>query len=196
MSETWSNLYKAKKMPSLRGWFLMAAPHLLDPNFYRTVVLLLQHNEDGAFGLVLNRPMSKTVREVWQQSGRGECAFDGPLYLGGPVTGPLIALHNDAECAEGEVIDGVYFAASPDVIDRLLNDPPEQLRVFTFYSGWAGGQLESELDEGAWITLPATPELIFCGEEDLWRRVGRLLQQRFFSAVLKPYQIPPDASLN
>lgn len=184
------------EMTSLQGCFLMAAPDLIDPNFYRTVVLLVQHDEGGAFGLVLNRPTRKTIREIWTELGRGECAYDGPLYLGGPVTGPLIALHDDRERADGEVLPGVYVTANKDVIDSLIADPPERMRVFSCYSGWAANQLESELAEGAWIVVPATSELIFLEEEDLWRRLSREMAERFLRSVLPPHRLPEDPTVN
>ncbi len=173
----------------------MAAPDLADPNFYRSVVLVVQHDSEGAFGLVMNRPTRKTVREVWNQLGRGECSCDSPLFLGGPVTGPLIALHDDGSRAEAQVLPGVYVSASKEVIDSLIERPPGKMRVFTCYSGWGPNQLELELDEGAWIVVPATAELVF-SDEDLWVKLSHDLGQRFLRSILRPERIPDDPSLN
>lgn len=184
------------EMTSLQGCFLMAAPDLLDPNFYRSVVLLVQHDEEGAFGLVLNKPTRKTVREVWEQLGREECAFDGLLYLGGPVTGPLMVLHDDESRGDAEVLPGVYVTASKEGIDSLVESPPARMRVFTCYSGWGAKQLESELDEGAWIVVPATVELVFLEDEDLWDRLGKEMSRDFLESVFPPDKLPEDPSLN
>ena len=89
-------------MNSLRGHFLVASKFLADPNFARTVVLLVQHDEDGAFGVVLNRRAGSTVEELWSQVGQANCNSQQPVYVGGPVPGPLMAIHADRSQAEVE----------------------------------------------------------------------------------------------
>jgi putative transcriptional regulator len=186
----------SERPESLKGYFLMASPALGDPNFYRTVVLLLEHTDSGAIGLVLNRPTSRSVRDVWAQLGRENCHCDAPLHIGGPVAGPLMALHNEPDVAEAEVMPGVYFSAQRDHLDQLVASPPPAFRIFTGYSGWAEGQLEGELAEGAWLTVPATAELIFYSEGDLWRRIARQLSQAFYTTVLGSGRLPPKEGLN
>jgi len=80
-------------MKSLQGHLLIASPTLLDPNFRKSVVLLVQHNEEGAMGLVLNRPTETKLCEAWTQVAETDCASDASLNLGGPCEGPLMALH-------------------------------------------------------------------------------------------------------
>ena len=80
-------------MKSLKGHFLVASPHLADANFYRSVVLMIQHDEDGAVGLVLNRPTDNTIAEVWEMISESPCDVQGCVSIGGPVAGPLMALH-------------------------------------------------------------------------------------------------------
>ena len=74
-------------MKSLQGHLLVASPKLVDPNFFHTVVLLVQHNQEGALGLVLNRPLQTTVQEMWQEVGESQCEVDQPLHQGGPCEG-------------------------------------------------------------------------------------------------------------
>ena len=77
-------------MESLEGQLLVATPQLMDPNFARTLVLLIQHTDEGALGVVVNRPLGKTIQELWREVGSAPCHSRQPIYLGGPVPGPLM----------------------------------------------------------------------------------------------------------
>src|SRR5688572_1282976 len=85
-------------MASLQGQFLVASPHLSDPNFYKSVVLMVKHDEEGAFGLILNRPTTNTVREIWRAVTEQDLECEQPIYMGGPVSGPLVCLHRMKSC--------------------------------------------------------------------------------------------------
>jgi len=183
-------------MKSFKGHFLVASPHLMDPNFVRTVVLLVHHNEDGAFGVVLNRPTESTIRELWEKVSEQPCSSDQRVHLGGPVSGPLMAVHTDASLAEMEIIPGVYFAAQRDHLEKLLQQEEHSLLLFVGHSGWGGGQLETELQQGAWLTSPATPEFVFYGDDDLWRKVTQEIGQGVLRDILKLRRMPKDASMN
>ena len=99
-------------MDSLASQLLIASPHLPDPTFSEAVVLILEHNAEGAFGLVLNRPTGTTIGELWKLVSE-ESTFDNdqPVSSGGPVSGPLICLHGHVEYSESEVLPGVYVCA-------------------------------------------------------------------------------------
>lgn len=183
-------------MASTQGQLLIATPQLADPNFYRTVVLMIQHSSQGAFGVVLNRRSSKTIREIWDQIGETCCATDQTLDLGGPVTGPLLALHTVEEDAEMEVIDGLFVASSKDKLLRIVAQHERPFRIFSGYAGWGEGQLERELEAGAWLRLPANHEHIFGSDEDLWRKVGKDIAGSVLKAALGNRQPPPDPSYN
>src|SRR5438876_10549654 len=92
---------------SLQGQLLLATVKLVDPNFARAVVLMVQHDENGAMGLILNRPLETTIQEVCSQQLDLTCAVDGPLHLGGPCEGPLMILHTRQLDAQVEVIPEV-----------------------------------------------------------------------------------------
>lgn len=162
---------------SLRGQLLIAAPQLAD-YFRRTVVLVLEHNEDGAMGLVLNRPTETAVAEVVPDLAElaGEDAF---VHAGGPV-------NPDAVLALGDV-DGTPELLAPEDTDR----EPRRLRVFAGYAGWAPGQLDGEVGEEAWITTPAKPGDAFA-EKDLWAEV---LQRKGGTYALMA-TMPIDPTLN
>jgi len=184
-------------MKSLKGYFLVASPHLQDPNFVRTVVLLVHHSDEGAFGVVLNRPTDSTVRELWEKVSNSPCGSDQRVHLGGPVSGPLMAVHTDASLAELEIIPGVYFAAQRDHLESLIRQQQHAFRLFVGHSGWGSGQLENELKQGAWFTTPATAEFVFYPDADeLWRRVTQHVGQTILTDMLKLKGVPKDASMN
>lgn len=180
-------------MQSLKGQLLVAGPALVDPNFRRTVVLVGEHSEEGALGVVLNRASETTVGEaVPELSG----LVDGleNVHVGGPVQRSAIVVLADfvePDRAGALVLDSVGFLPAeidPDEIGEL-----RRARVFAGYAGWGPGQLEEELEEGSWIVEPALPEDVFTGEPDeLWSDVLRRKGG--------PYEVlslmPPDPSLN
>jgi putative transcriptional regulator len=142
---------------SLKGKLLFSTPALFDPNFRRTVVLLGEHGDDGAMGLVLNRQSETTVGDAVPDLG-GVAGFDSLVYIGGPVQPDavlVLAEFDDATSAAGSLLVGdVGFARADGDLD-LLQASTRRARVFAGYSGWAPGQLESELEESSWIVEPA-----------------------------------------
>lgn len=159
-------------MESLKGKLLISSGGLYDPNFRHTVVLIGEHGEEGAVGVVLNRPLEATVEEavpaLADLVGPGEL-----LFKGGPVEPRQAVLL--AEVGEPGLIDVPVFGS----VGFLTGEVPSYLesqvfraRVFLGHAGWAPGQLEAEMDEDAWIVDPATEDDIFTGSpEDLWRQV-------------------------
>jgi putative transcriptional regulator len=151
----------------------VATPPLVDPNFDRTVVLVLEHTSDGAFGLVINRPSgtpADTAFPYWTES----MSLPGEVFIGGPVQPEaMIALaHGPCEPAEGwsPVLDHLGTAD----LSRLPADLPPlaTVRVFAGYSGWSPGQLDRELAQHAWIVVDAEPGDPFTeSPADLWRTV-------------------------
>lgn len=183
-------------MDSLKGQLLAASPQLLDDNFDRTVVLMIEHGEEGAFGLVINRSAEQTVGQIWHELGDADCANPQPVYLGGPVTGPLIALHGDRTLAEMKISEGVFFAAKKESLDQLVHKDDGPLKIFVGHSGWGAGQLESELAAGAWLPTPATAEYVFGDDVGLWEEVARQHGHLMLQSILKLKHIPDDPSLN
>ncbi len=182
-------------MESLEGHLLIAAPELLDPNFVRSVVLMVQHNEHGALGLILNRATSKELRQLWADVGDEPCNSGGPVYLGGPVPGPIMAIHAIPDLAEMEVLEGVFFAARKDHLDELVLRTDLPYRVFVGHAGWGPGQLEGELKLGGWLTAPATVENVFHDGDDLWARLVKR-GRKPLPEMLNIKRVPPDPSVN
>ena len=183
-------------MECLKGHLLVASPHLADPNFSRTVVLMIHHGEDGAFGVVLNRPADNTVKELWEQVGETPCESDRQVNVGGPVAGPLMAVHTDELLSEMEILPGLYFAAQKEHLEELLRRRDEPFRLFIGHSGWGGGQLENELHEGAWLTTPATVDAVFGEDAELWKKVAQKIGLSMLTSTLKIKHLPEDPSMN
>jgi putative transcriptional regulator len=180
---------------SLRSQLLVATPLLRDGTFDRSVILVLEHGADGAVGVVLNRPSDLDLAGPLPE-WRGAAAEPGVVFVGGPVAqGGAICLGRAAsvaatgwEAVVGPV--GVIDLSRPasDVLGMV-----EEVRVFTGYAGWGAGQLEGELDAGAWLVVPAEPDDALSADPgSLWRRVLR--RQGGTSSWLANF--PDDPSLN
>lgn len=162
------------------GNLLVATPALVDPNFARTVVLLLDVNDEGVLGVVLNRPSPLAVGEVL--TGWSDVVTEPEvLFQGGPVEtdGALaVAALRDAGRPEGQVgfrpVTGGLGLLDLDTPPELVSDNLARLRVFAGYAGWSAGQLEAELEEGSWYVVPGHPDDAFRSDAtDLWRDVLR-----------------------
>jgi putative transcriptional regulator len=146
---------------SLRGKLLIASPTLADPNFARTVVFITEHNDEGAMGIVLNRPSDTSVESV--VSELAAIAQGEPVYVGGPVQPEalvLLAEFSDPEAAAWIVVADVGLA-SADVGLEALADAVRRGRVYAGYSGWGPGQLEAEIELDSWIVEPPLPAELF-----------------------------------
>lgn len=183
-------------MKSLQGSFVIASPDLQDPNFRRTVVLMVRHDEQGAFGVILNRPATVRFADIWRQVSQIPTQIDRPVLMGGPVDGPLMAVHGYEDYSDIEVLPGSYFTMGSQQLESLASEADEEhIRFFVGHAGWGAGQLESELQEGSWLTTPATSEEIFSSAENLYERITQRLAQSVISE-LDIRHIPHDPTLN
>ena len=142
-------------MESLKGMLLFSTPALFDPNFRRTVILLGEHGEEGAMGVVLNRASDTTVGNAVPDLG-GVADPESPVYVGGPVQPQavlVLAEFEDESAAASMVVSDIGFARADGDLEALA-DATRRARVFAGYSGWGPGQLESELEEDSWIVEP------------------------------------------
>lgn len=181
---------------SLTGHFLIASPHLADANFFRTVVLLVRHNDDGAFGLILNRPACKSIGEVWETVSNEHCKNPAPIRIGGPVQGPLMALHTLVSCKEAEILPGLYFASNRDNLSRVVHHEEKPFLLFSGYAGWGEGQLECELKQGGWLKFEADQDWVFADIDTIWKRACCRVGDDILSQTLKPKHRPADPRLN
>ena len=179
---------------SLSGQLLLASPALFDPNFRRTVVLIGVHSEEGAMGVVLNRPSEVSVAEAAPEL-EPAVADDELIYVGGPVQPSSIvflAEFLDPSPAGLIVLDRIGFPMPDADIDELTQSTVRG-RVFAGYAGWGEGQLDAEIDRGDWIAQTALPEDVFTEEPgDLW---GAVLTRKGGGYALLA-RMPVDPSVN
>jgi putative transcriptional regulator len=162
---------------SLSGRLLVATPLLGDPNFERTVVLMLEHSEEGALGVVLNRPSTLEVGEIlpsWAHLVTAPSA----VFQGGPVSTDsalgLVRVAHDEEIIGVRPLRAGVALVDLDTPSELVGDALVGMRVFAGYAGWGAGQLDGEIAEGAWFTVDALPDDAFSADPtQLWRRVLR-----------------------
>jgi putative transcriptional regulator len=181
---------------SSKGRLLVATPTLGDPNFDRTVVLVLEHTDEGAVGVVLNRPSDTDLIEAGADWGGWDLFAASPavVFVGGPVSrNAVICLGHASDTA----VDGYQPLLPPLGLLDLAGPPPdkgvEAIRFFAGYAGWGEGQLESEIAEGAWFVVDALPQdALTADPEELWADVLRRQGGRMslFAAC------PPDPTVN
>lgn len=152
----------------LRNYFLLSMPRLEDPNFQRTLTLVCDHSEHGAMGLIINRPLAVTVGEILHHLDI-DTTCDGdaqqPVHYGGPVEPERgFVIHQPPGEWEGrlDVGDDLGVTTSRDILDAMgRGQGPERYLVTLGYSGWGPGQLEAEMAQNAWLTCPASGDILF-----------------------------------
>jgi putative transcriptional regulator len=155
-------------MDSLQHHFLIAMPSLKDPFFAGSVTYICEHNDEGAMGLVINIPIDMPLHELLHQlkmTPDDESELDKPVLQGGPVAADRgFVLHSPVEGFSSSQLltDNLMITTSPDVLETLgTEQAPEHYLVALGYAGWTPGQLEQELTENSWLTIPADTALIF-----------------------------------
>jgi putative transcriptional regulator len=165
--------------PGLAPTLLLSMPQMHDSNFERSVVLLCDHTDQGAFGLILNRPTTTAAAEA--------VALDPPvpvqngplLWAGGPVEpqrGWILLGSNPEHDDATEIAPGLFLSTSIELLRRVMEAPPVRTRVLTGYAGWGPGQLDEELSASAWLTVDVDADLIFdTPADEMWDRAIRRL---------------------
>lgn len=181
-------------MASARGKLLIAGPSLLDPNFWRTVVLIVEHTDEGAFGLVLNRPAEVTVADTVPQLEE-LLEPEDPMFMGGPVApSAVIVLGRFEDPSDAALIafEDVGVLSSEFSLEQRAAGLRAG-RAFIGHAGWGPGQLDGELERGDWFLEPARLNDVFSGDPDqLWASV---LTRKGGSYALIA-RMPADPSLN
>ncbi len=165
---------------ALAPGFLIAVPHLTDPNFRQTVVLLLQQDEQGAMGVVINRESPLLLSDLCSDH---DIEYHGEdrkkVRVGGPVQPEqgLVLFGDPPGGLDGrEVVDGLHLSASTETLGQLCAGPGRRFHCYSGYSGWGPGQLEREIREGAWILGPVSTDLVLeAPTEEIWARALREL---------------------
>ena len=162
------------KQKSLKGQLLLDNGRLAGSFFHHTVILICQHDSDGAFGLVLNRGTGNKIGEALVANVPAGLK-EQPLFLGGPVQPQALSfLHSDSFIPDANVMPNLQLEHSLDTLIELSDaySPTQQLKVFAGYAGWSPGQLDAELKRDTWLTHPASVELVFYPKPDeLWKLI-------------------------
>jgi putative transcriptional regulator len=183
-------------MKSLQGHFLVAAPHQLDPNFVEALILVLAHDHRGAMGVIVSCPRDRQEGISQQRSTKRRWPQEPRLYFGGPVTGPLMAVHRDRARGEIEILPGLFFSGGEENVRAVMLGKRQPCRVFAGYTGWAPKQLEYEIDLGVWRTVEATAERVLSHSEDLWYELHSEAVGTMFRTIFNLKHVPRSPMLN
>jgi len=177
---------------------LLSMPQLLDPNFTRAVVLMVEHNDHGSFGLIVNHPSEvETLPLLESMNIEWNGARDDVVWNGGPVMpssgwilhDPIERSHLDDETTVA-LLPGISLTTSEKTLRSIAQDPPNHTRVLLGYSGWGPGQLAQEMSRGSWLHAEATPEIIFDTlAHEMWEKALR-------QTGISPEQIVPGVGIN
>ena len=178
--------------PNLAGQLLVAHPNLRDPNFRKTVLFLSAHDsEQGAHGLVLNRPTNKSLTDFLPDHEL-DALGEVPVYLGGPVGAHELTIVS-FDWVDGEAKITFHSQLSLDQVQTLAGTGSKLIRAFVGYAGWAGGQLETELQQSAWIVQPATETVLGAAtNSEIWLELMKNLGPAYHLLAIAP----DDPSLN
>lgn len=156
------------KTESLSNHFLIAMPSLQDPNFHHTTTYICEHDEEGALGIVINRPLNMKLGEILQHMNiktSSDKVFSQPVYMGGPVQSDRgFVLHEPAGDWEAtlRVTDSIGVTSSSDILAAIAaGQGPDRALVTLGYAGWGAGQLEQEIAANAWLSGPASADIVF-----------------------------------
>lgn len=181
-------------MKRIAGRLLVASPYLSDGNFFRSVVYMVRHDEEGAFGLVLNRPSEHTLEEVFADRLGHVPQRRDAIHLGGPVEGPLMALHTlvglgepcgpDSDSPSQAGASPLWITADDDHLMSLVDRRDIQARFIARYSGWGPMQLEEELANGGWLVGPADWQLVFADHGTMWEDTVKRLGREILASIV------------
>ncbi len=178
-----------------RGRILISEPLLMDYYFKRSVILLAEHNEEGSFGVIMNKPLSVRLNEVVKDFPH----FNSEIYLGGPVqSDSLFFIHTLGEKISGshEIIDGIYWGGEMEVVKEMISlnlINPDEIRFYIGYSGWSPNQLEEELERNSWVvSLVKANYLLKTNPGLLWKRSLEKLGEEYAMWI----KYPDDPMLN
>jgi|694.fasta_scaffold09954_3 putative transcriptional regulator len=168
-------LVETKQRLQLSGCFLVASPDHPDPQVGRDVFLVTWHDDQGSVGVLLNRALVGDFRNVWAHilGPQGKQMPSGPIHYGGPLAGPMVALHNRPDLAEAEVSPGIYITARLKTLQKLSGIPATECRWIAGHVAWQVGELEKQIEKGWWYAISATPDLVFSSADEIWPRAIR-----------------------
>jgi len=186
---------------SLAGCLLAAHPSVGEPLFAKAVCLVVEHTQDSTVGIMLNRPLAIDPNPFWSSLFQGApqpqpTAVQGHFNFGGPHNGPILAIHNDSQLAEGGNSQGVYLSAQVETLQKLAVLGPEHLRWFIGNATWPKTELEQQVIAGMWYVVPAMPQIVFAEEAKMWPEAIQWVGQSVLASFPGVNHFPTSPSAN
>ena len=185
-----------KNHEPLQGRLLVASRALEGTGFSRTVILILQENEQGTFGVILNRPADARAIEAWQKKSNSPEHVIQHLSCGGPLGGPVFAVHRDGDIGEIRVADDLFVSASTESLGRLFVGPDQHYRVFLGIAGWNEKQLQNETDRGLWYVIDDCEDDVVGPPDHLWERCLIRYGKSQLRGILGVSSLPDQSAWN
>jgi putative transcriptional regulator len=157
---------------------------------------MIDHSHEGALGVVLNRVSDTSLQTVWESVCESDCVSEQNLFVGGPVEGPLMALHTDAELDGVEVLPGLFFTSEKASLEHLVEQVKTPFRIFTGYAGWGPGQLDAELRVGGWLVAETCCKQVLGDDDELWQHVTHRIGAEITNQSMPFRHIPADPRSN
>jgi putative transcriptional regulator len=189
------NRFQISPSNNLLGTLLVAAPSLLGNSFEKTVVLILQHNSSGTFGVVLNRPANEEMLSEWEAM-TGQDPVNRCFVQGGPIGGPVFAIHQQQAIGEVAMPCGLYVSADSELLQKLMEQDDDRYRIVFGVASWSIGQLESEISSGIWYPLDARADDIFDDANWMWEKSLRRYGEQATRDVLGIERLPENPNWN
>ncbi|MDG1872422.1 MAG: YqgE/AlgH family protein [Mariniblastus sp.] len=177
------------------GTLLIASPGLKNTPFEKAVVLVLQSGKQGTFGVVLNRPADEQMRSAWLQM-TGDSAGEQRIVHGGPIGGPVFAIHQEEQFAEVEMPGGVFVTSDTEAVQELVRRPELDYRIVFGIAGWQRGRLTQEIEKGLWFPIVGDAEQVFDDSDWMWERSLKRYSRQMLRDVLGIRSIPEDPLQN
>ncbi len=199
-------------MELLTGNLLVASSIVSDPIYLHGVCLVVHHDEENVIGVMLNRPMqpnpaallqmfgepspeSNRLRETMAETSAAATPL-GTVHFGGPLSGPVVAIHQMSQYAEAETGSGIYVAAQKQHLEDLVREQPCPFRLIVGHLGWGTEKLQAELDAGMWHLLPATIDIVFSNAQQMWPGLVRRATTRSLARWIGTSDVIGAAELN
>jgi putative transcriptional regulator len=181
-------------MKSIKGYLLVASPKIKNSIFEKSTILILEHSNKGAYGIIIDKyQRDTTIEEVWEKSTGYKQKSNQLLNIGGPIDGPIISIHTNKKLGEEYVANKVYFTVAKKIINEIIKKE-KTLKVFVGYCRWSNGQIEQEIESGSWFIFESKLEYIFNLKDSLWNEI---LDTEYLKILKKSIKnIPLDPSLN
>ena len=181
---------------SLRGQLLVSTERLNGTRFEKSVILLMQSDNRGTFGVALNKPANQEVRNAWTKLTGDPLDEEIRIVAGGPLQGPVFALHQNQHLSDVEMPGGLYVSAQVEKLQQLIDQYEDPFRIVVGVAGWKPGQLESELDSGLWYPLPLDIDTVFDDPDWMWDVCLHEYGRQQIEDIVGEDQMPDDPAMN